>query len=255
MKIYHLLGWLIVFLLGVGWELVARAELISALFLPPLSAVLWTFWMLTLDGTLPANMLESMRNMFIGYGLAVLVAVPLGVFMGYSRAVFNLFDPAIELIRPLPATAVVPLAILFLGIGPAEKIFVVFFTCVRIIMVNAMYGARSVDPVLLETARSYGYSGFRLVRRIILPAAMPQIVTGMRISVPIAIVVIVAAEMLASDKGLGFFISLSQRTYATPEMYSGVVLLCIIGYVLNWLLQMIERRLLAYHHESKQFMR
>src|SRR5665647_2770463 len=92
MKIYHLLGWLIVFLLGVGWELVARAELISALFLPPLSAVLWTFWMLTLDGTLPAHMLESMRNMFIGYGLAVLVAVPLGVFMGYSRAVFNLFD-------------------------------------------------------------------------------------------------------------------------------------------------------------------
>src|SRR5664279_2717077 len=103
MKIYHLLGWLVVILLGVGWELVARAELISPLFLPSLSSVLLTFWRLTLDGTLPAHMLESMKNMFIGYGLAALVAVPLGIFMGHNRGAFNLLDPAIELIRPLPA--------------------------------------------------------------------------------------------------------------------------------------------------------
>jgi len=196
-----------------------------------------------------------MTNMFIGFGLSVLIAVPLGIMMGHSRRVFNLLDPAIELLRPLPATAILPLAILFLGIGSAEKIFIVFFSCVRIIVVNAMYGARSVDLVLLETARSYGYSGFQLVRRIIIPAALPQVMTGIRISVPIAIVVIVAAEMLAGDKGLGFFTGLSQRTYATSEMYSGVFLLCIIGYVLNGLIQIIEGRLLGYHHESKKVVR
>ena len=255
MTIYHALGWLLVIALGATWEYAARAELVSPLFLPPISTIIVTWWKLMADGTLPAHILETMRNMFAGYSLAALLAIPLGIFMGYSRPFFNLSDPTLELIRPLPATAIVPLAILFLGIGTAEKIFVVFFTCARIIVVNAMYGARNIDPLLLETARSYGYSGLRLMWRVVFPAAMPQIVTGLRTSLPIAIVVIIAAEMLASDKGVGFFTSLSQRTYATPEMYAGVLSLCFIGYVLNRVFQTVDGRLMAYHHGSKEITR
>ena len=251
----HAFGWGLLLALVGAWEAIARAGVIEPIFFPPVSVIFATFARLCVSGVIPDNMLASLINMFAGYFLAAVVAVPFGVLLGFNRTMHNLFEPAIELLRPLPATAIIPLAILLLGIGGVEKIFIIFFTCARTMVVNAMYGAQGVDPRLVETARSYGYSGFRLVRRVVFPASLPQIMTGLRVSLAIAIVIIVAAELLGSEKGIGHYTMLMQRTYSTPEMYAGVLSLCILGYILNRLFVAVERRLMGWYAGLKNTMR
>jgi ABC-type nitrate/sulfonate/bicarbonate transport system permease component len=250
----RLFGWgVLVAFVGL-WEAAARGGAVEPIFFPPASAILVTFAKLVANGVIPRHMGASLLNMFAGYFLAAAVAVPFGVLLGYNRALRNLFEPTIELTRPVPASAIIPLAILLLGIGAAEKIFIIFFTCSRTMVVNAMYGAQSVDRRLIETARSYGYSGFRLVRRIVFPASMPQIMTGMRMSLAIAIVIILAAELLGSENGIGYYTMLMQRTYSTPEMYAGVLSLCVLGYVLNRLFVAIEGRAMGWYAGQKDTM-
>ena len=112
---------------------------------------------------------------------------------------------------------------------------------------NAIYGARSVDPRLVETARSYGYTGFRLVRRVVVPCALPQVMTGLRVSLAIAVVVIIGAEILGSESGIGYLSMMFQRGYETPEMYACVVTLCMLGYLLNQAFLWLERRSMGWY--------
>lgn len=244
---YGVLGWGVLVLLAAVWEAIARAKVIEPVFFPAASVILATFGNLLVTGVLPYHIGMSLLNLFSGYVLSALVIVPFGVLLGYHRALYNLFEPIIEFIRPLPTTAIVPLAMLFLGVGAVEKIFLIFFACSRIMIVNAVYGARSADPRLIETARVYGYSGFQLIRRIIFPSAMPHIMTGLRISLAISVIIIIAAEILGSDKGIGYYTILQQRNFSTPEMYAGVLSLCILGYLLNRLFLLVEGTLMAWH--------
>ena len=231
----RVLGWALLASLFLVWEAVAQAHLVSPLFLPTLTDVLF-----------------SLANMLAGYLLAALTAIPIGVMMGYSRRMHNLLEPAVELSRPLPATALIPLAILFLGVGPLESIAILFITCFRTIIVNAIHGARSVDPRLIETARSYGYRDFKLITRVVIPAASPQIMTGMRISLAVGVVVIIATEMMGSEAGIGYFTMVWQRTYATPEVYVGVLSLCLLGYGLHRLFQFGEMRMMGWHRGQSE---
>ena len=235
-------------LLAAAWEAIARAGVFEIVFFPPASVILATFGQLIANGVIPYHIGFSLINMFAGYFLAAAVTIPFGVLLGYHRALYNLFEPIIEFLRPLPTTAIVPLAMLFLGVGYVEKIFLIFFACSRIMIVNAVYGARSADPRLIETARTYGYSGFKVIRRIIFPAATPYIMTGLRISLAISVIVIIAAEMLGSDSGIGYYTIVMQRSFSTPEMYAGVLSLCILGYLLNRLFLLAEGVMMAWHH-------
>lgn len=246
-RVHRALGWVVVLLLAGLWEAVARARIIEPVFFPAASVIVTTFGKLLVTGVLPYHIGASLMNMFAGYFLSALVVVPFGVLLGYHRALYDLFEPVIEALRPLPTTAIVPLAMLFLGVGPVEKIFLIFFACSRIMIVNAVYGARSTDPRLIETARMYGYSGFQLVRRVVFPSATPHIMTGLRISLAISVIVIISAEILGSDKGIGYYTILQQRNFSTPEMYAGVLSLCILGYLLNRLFILMEGRLMGWH--------
>jgi ABC-type nitrate/sulfonate/bicarbonate transport system permease component len=251
----RLLGWVLLAGLALVWELVARAGIYEPLFFPRFTVVVSTFWALTISGEIPSQIAASLKNMFAGYFLAAAVAIPFGVMAGYSRKLFNCAEPTIELIRPLPATAIIPLAMLFLGVGPVEQIFVIFFSCSRIMVVNAIYGARSVDPRLIETARSYGYGGLRLVLRVVLPSALPQIMTGLRISLGIAVIIIIAAELMGSTSGIGFFTMDMQRSYSTAAMYAGVAALCILGYLLSRIFLLVEWQTMGWHRGLKNAVR
>jgi NitT/TauT family transport system permease protein len=243
----RLLGWALVLALILAWEVIARAGIFAQIFFPTAVAILRSLWKLIVSGEIPRQLGASLANMFAGYFLAALVAIPLGIVVGYYERLNKLFGPSIELIRPLPATAIIPLALLLLGTGPVEKIFIVFFACSRTVIVNSIYGARSVDPRLIETARSYGYSGFRLVRRVVVPCALPQVMTGLRVSLAIAVVVIIGAEILGSESGIGYLSMVFQRRYDTPEMYACVVTLCMLGYVLNHVFLRLEHRLMGWY--------
>lgn len=239
------LGFLLVLL--AMWELAARAELVNPLIIPPLSRVLAVFWDLFLSGEMPMQIAVSMKRAAVGYGLAGAVFIPLGLVMGLSRPIHRALEVIVEMLRPIPPPVVIPVALLFFGLEDEMKIFVIFFSCAWPILLNTIDGVRSVDPVLLNTARTFRLPRLKTIRQIVLPAASPQIMTGLRVSLPITLILVVISEMVGSTDGIGYFILDSQRRFRVPQMYAGMVALAVLGYALNQLFNLLHRRLLAWH--------
>ncbi len=234
-------------LLALLWEVVSRNHLISPLYFPPMSKNLIVFYHLTSDGTLPLELSRSFGRIFGGFFLAVAVMVPLGVAMGLFKMVYNLFEPLTELIRPLPPPAIIPIVMLFVGIGEAMKILVIFFACSFPILINTMDGVRSVEPTLVDTAKTFGRNRFEIIFQVILPASLHQIFTGWRVALPIALIVAIVSEMVGAVNGIGRFILVMQRSFNIPEMYAGIFIVAIIGYVLNALLSYLDKTLIGWH--------
>ena len=236
---------LIVLLLGV-WEFVADTKIVHSPSLPPVSAILAQWLHLILNGTLFAQLGPSLGRIAAGYISAVVVGVAIGLAMGYYRTAYNLLEPLTELLRPIPSPAYIPLAIIFLGLGDEMKVFVVFFACIFPILLNTYAGVSAIDPVQLNTGRTFRLSRAQIVRKIVLPAALPSILTGMRISVGLALIVVVIAEMVASNTGIGAFILNAQRFFNVTDMYAGIFTLALLGYALNAAFLYAEARLLRY---------
>lgn len=236
---------LILLLLGL-WEASVRLEWTVSPTWPPVSEVLSTFWTSLLDGTYFAVIGSSLRRLFIGYFLAVALAVSIGLVMGVWRAFYLLAEPLVEFLRPIPSPAYLPMAILFLGIDDVMKVFMVAFAAFFPILLNTVSGVRSVDPVLLETGKTFGYGRWQIITRILLPASASFVLTGMRISLAIALIVTVIAEMVAGNNGIGFYVLNAQRSFLVPEMYAGVIALALVGFALNKLFVLVEHRLLHW---------
>jgi ABC-type nitrate/sulfonate/bicarbonate transport system permease component len=240
-------GLLFLFVLMLGWELIARMELLNPLIIPPLSKIFASFWSLTSSGQIPLQILASMKRAAVGYLLAALIFIPLGVLMGLFDRIHRALEVIIEMLRPIPPPVVIPVAILFFGLEDEMKIFVIFFSCAWPILINTVDGVRAVDPVLLNTARTFGLSQGRIIRRVILPAAAPQIMTGLRVSLPITLILVVISEMVGSTDGIGYFILDSQRRFRVSQMYAGMLSLAILGYLLNQAFNLFHRSLLRWH--------
>ena len=172
--------------------------------------------------------------------------------MGYVRFFYNLLEPITEVLRPIPSPAYLPIVILFLGIDDEMKIFMIAFAIVFPVLLNTYSGVRSVDPIQLQTARTFGVSGRKLLTQIVLPASSPYIFTGMRVSLAVALIVMVISEMVAASSGIGYFILSAQRGFKIRDMFAGVLTLAVLGYVLNRLFLMIENRVLAWHYGYTQ---
>jgi ABC-type nitrate/sulfonate/bicarbonate transport system permease component len=241
------LGFLLLIALGVLWEGVVRLEIVDTPTLPALTSVLLAFWQLLTDGTFASVFLPSLERLFIGYFIACVVAVALGIAMGFNRWIFRLFEPLVEILRPIPSPAYVPMAILFLGIGNQMKIFMVAFASFFPVLLNTISGVMNVDRVLIDTGRTFGLSRMQMITKVVLPSASVYIRTGMRISLAVALIVTVLAEMVTGNDGIGFFILSSQRSFHIAEMYAAVIALAIVGYALNHLFLFIESRLLAWN--------
>ena len=223
---------LIVFLLAL-WEASVRLGWMVSPTWPAFSTVFHTFRENLADGTYLAVIGSSLRRLFIGYFLAVALAVSIGLAMGVWRSFFLLVEPLVEFLRPIPSPAYLPMAILFLGIDDGMKVFMVAFAAFFPILLNTVSGVRSVDPVLLETGKTFGYGRWQIIRKILLPASASFVLTGMRISLAIALIVTVIAEMVAGNSGIGFYVLNAQRSFLVPEMYAGVIALAFVGFGLN----------------------
>ena len=243
-------GLALIALLLVGWELLARSGILATVAFPAFSRVFQALWALVASGEITKLLLPSLERLFIGYLIALALGVIFGVLMGYFRAAYALLEPITEVLRPIPSPAYVPIAILFLGLGNEMKIFTIAFSCFFPILLNTYDGVRSVDPIQINTARTFGKSAAVTLRKVILPAALPQIFTGMRISLAIALIMVVISEMVASVDGIGYFILNAQRSFRVPDMYAGVITLGLLGYALNAIFVRIERRVLRWHIES-----
>ncbi|HEY1362270.1 MAG TPA: ABC transporter permease [Xanthobacteraceae bacterium] len=246
------LGVAFIAILLVLWEIAAASGSMPSLSFPRMSAVLVSWWNLVISGELPRELGDSLWRMFAGYFIGVSLGALLGLLMGYFRFFYNLLEPITEVLRPIPSPAYLPIVILFLGIDDEMKIFMIAFSSLFPVLINTYSGVRSVDPILLQTARTFGVSGRKLVWQIVLPAASPYMFTGMRISLAVALIVMVISEMVAASSGIGYFILSAQRGFKIREMFAGVLTLAAVGYILNRVFVAIENRVLAWHYGYTQ---
>ena len=237
------------FLLGLLalWEAAARMDLTNPLLVPAVSRILSVFWETVFSGQIPAQIAVSMKRAAAGYLLAAAVFIPLGIVMGLWQRAFRALEVIVEMLRPVPPPAMIPVALLFFGLEDGMKIFVIFFSCAWPILLNTIDGVRGIDAVLWNTARTFSLGRVQTIRRIVLPAALPQIMTGLRVSLPIMLILVVISEMVGSTDGIGYFILDSQRRFRVAQMYAGMLALALLGYTLNQLFNLLHRRLLAWH--------
>jgi ABC-type nitrate/sulfonate/bicarbonate transport system permease component len=217
---------------------------------PPVTRILAAWYENIIDGTLIVNLLATLWRQMLGYWLAVVLGISLGLAIGYYRFAYNLLEPLIEVFRPIPGPAYLPVLVLFVGIGNEMKVALVLVASLFPILLNTYGGVRSIDPVQFDTARTLGLTTLQTLREVVLPAASPQILTGMRISLAISLILAILSEMIVSNDGLGYFTLLAERTFKVPDMYAGIFTLAMFGYVLNRLFLLGEARIIRWHQES-----
>jgi ABC-type nitrate/sulfonate/bicarbonate transport system permease component len=234
----------------VGWGVWSSGS--DTYYFPPLTEILETFADTWLFERVGSDVVPSLVRLGLGYAIACLLGVGAGLALGLSWTLRRAFDPIVQFLRAIPPPALLPFGILVMGVGTSMKVFIIAFVCVWPVLLNTIDGVAGVDPVLKDTARVYGIGGRDRVMRILLPAAGPQIFAGMRTSLSLALILMVISEMVASTNGIGYFVLQSQRSFAIPEMWSGILLLGILGYVLNTVFLVVERRVLRWHRGARQ---
>ncbi|MRH27777.1 ABC transporter permease subunit [Microbacterium sp. SYP-A9085] len=189
------------------------------------------------------DVVPTLLRLSIGYLAALGIGIPLSIAIGLSRRLNLLLEPVRDLLRAVPPTTLVPIMIIFAGIGDLMKVIVIFWGCFWAVLLNGIEGVRGVDEVQRDTARTYRVSRWRVTGRVILPAATPKIVAGARQALSIGIIMSVISEMFAASNGIGFNIIQFQNTFAIPEMWTGMLILGVMGIVLNLIFRIVERHM------------
>ena len=232
------------------WELAPRIGLVDKVFLPPFSEVVSAWCALVANGQLAEHVSASLTRAIVGLAIGIVVSVPLGVAIAWYRPVAEFLNPLLELFRNTAALALLPVFILILGIGETSKVALVIYASVFPILLNTISGVRTVDPLLIKSARSLGFSSIALFRKVVLPAAVPTIFTGLRMAAASSILVLIAAEMVGAKAGLGYLITASQLNFQIPNMYAGIVTIALVGVTFNAVLVVIEGRLSGWRHTA-----
>jgi ABC-type nitrate/sulfonate/bicarbonate transport system permease component len=237
-------------LLGVGFIflLLAMLELFDATghgnrtLTPPPTRIAARLAEIVLSGSFIQPLTQTLSLLVLAYAIACPLAIATGVLMGRLQPVHDLLEPLLEMLRPLPKVALLPPLMLLLGIDIGFKVTIVALGVFFPVVVNTIQGARGVDHTLVDCARTFGRGGGALLWRVILPAAAPMILAGMRVGLGLALILVVLAEMLAGTGGLGYLIVDMQRSFRIVDMYAWLVLLALLGYALNAVFVALERR-------------
>jgi sulfonate transport system permease protein len=243
----QLLSWLVPIVLVLVWEALARFGEIPSYILPPPTKVLLAGMALIQDGTLIPDVGISLLRATSGFVIGGAIGFALGIAVGFSRTAGLLLDRTILMLRAIPFLAVLPLVIVWLGIGEGAKIFLVAFGVAFPIYMNTVLGIRQVDPKLVELGRVTGLSTWTLIRRIILPGALPSILNGVRYALATAWLALVVAETIAASSGIGFLAMDAREFLRTDVIVLVIVIYAAIGVAADSLAKLLERRLLAWH--------
>jgi ABC-type nitrate/sulfonate/bicarbonate transport system permease component len=233
-------------ILLVLWELVGQFELIHYYFLPPLSDVLGLFWQMTVTGEMIHHTYLTLRRAMSGLVIAIVLGVPIGVLSARSRIVGWFFNPIIAIGYPVPIIALIPVFILWFGIGDLSKLLLVALGTFWPIAVNARNSTQNVDENLLWSARMMGTSDRKLLWKVIIPISAPGILTGIQIALPISLIITFIFEMVAGGGGLGYLEIRGVRAFNSPQVYAAIFAIMIVGLTLDRALRVVRRRLLAW---------
>jgi ABC-type nitrate/sulfonate/bicarbonate transport system permease component len=236
----------------VAWEAVARSGLVTPFLLPPLSTVLARVWEDTLSGDVALNLGLTLYRALTGFAIAGVAGVVLGILMTRQRWVRWFFDPIISVGFPMPKIAFLPIFMLWLGLYDVSKISMTVFNAIFPVITATMAAAEGVDRQLIWSARSLGASDRQLLREIILPAALPQILTGLQVALPISMIVTIVTEMLMGGQGLGGAMIASSRFADSPGVFAGIVEIAAAGLCLVRGIAVLRRHLLVWHQETRE---
>jgi len=215
---------------------------------PRLSTILVQFKDLWLFSEFGTHVVPSLERIGLGFGIGVAAGIALGIPLGLSNWGHKAAMPHIEYWRAIPPPALLPISIVLLhSIGNEQKVAFIAFFCLFPVLLNTIEGVRGIDPTLVDTARSYGVPALSRIGRLVLPAALPQIVAGMRTSLSLAVITMVLAEYFSSTSGVGYVLLISKNTFQLAPMWAAIVLIGVLGYLLNVLFLLAERRVLAWH--------
>ncbi|HEH1561331.1 TPA: taurine ABC transporter permease TauC [Escherichia coli] len=240
-------------LLTVWWA-VAALQLISPLFLPPPQQVLAKLLTIAgpqgfMDATLWQHLAASLTRILLALLAAVLIGIPVGIAMGLSPTVRGILDPVIELYRPVPPLAYLPLMVIWFGIGETSKILLIYLAIFAPVAMSALAGVKSAQQVRIRAAQSLGASRAQVLWFVILPGALPEILTGLRIGLGVGWSTLVAAELIAATRGLGFKVQSAGEFLATDVVLAGIAVIAIIAFLLELGLRALQRRLTPWHGE------
>lgn len=232
-------------ILALAWEAIARVGLVSQYLLPPFTDVMATLGGM-ITGDLYYHLARSIWRGGLAFAGAVVFGVTAGVMIAWFLPVRIVLNPILRCLYPMPKVALIPLIIIWLGIGDASKVALIFIGCLVPIVMSSYNGARGVDHTLLWTARSLGATEGQLLREVVLPAALPDILNGIRISLALAFILMVAAELVISNDGIGYLIDILGESGDYSGMFAGVVTISAVGFAADRACVAISRRLLAW---------
>ena len=230
--------------------LVVVLALFNPIFLPGPWLVVGSLVELAAKGQLWIHVVATLERVAVGFATGAGLGVVLGLAAGQLRLVRDVVEPVVEMLRPIPPLAVLPLFIVWVGIGEPSKVGFITYATFFPIFLTTVTGVRQIDPLLLRAARSLGARGPRLFLRVILPAALPDILTGLRLGVALAFFVIVISEFIGAEHGLGYLINDGRNFFLVPQMLGAAVVLGLLGYAGNGLVRLLERRLTRWQHPA-----
>ncbi len=245
-----LLRYLPLLLLAICWELAARLELVSNTALPPLTDVVRSWFALLLDGDLIRNSSSSLFRIGAGLGLSIAVGAVLGIAMAWWKPVNILIAPIVEVLYPLPKSALIPVTVIWLGYDDGSKILLIFLGCMVPVTIGAFNGARASEQVLVWSARSMGASKLRVLWDVVVPGAMPELLNGIRTAVALSFILLVSAELIAAQKGFGFLIGSLGAGGSYSAMYAVVLTVAFLGFTADRIYLQITKRTLAWRQTS-----
>jgi NitT/TauT family transport system permease protein len=237
---------LLAFLVGL-WEIASRLHFVDSNYLPPVSTIASKLYELVSSFEIIRHLLISLKRVVLGYLLGSSVGYVLGFLCGYMHRAYSLLELTVEYLRPMPSVALIPIGILFLGMGDELNVAIIGWACSWPVFINTMDGVRSTDCILLNTARTFGLNKARTILKVVVPYSLPFVFTGLRVGLGIAVAVVVITEMVASGNGLGFFIISTSISYRVPEMYAGIVVVGLFGFLLNWIFLRVDGYILNWH--------
>jgi ABC-type nitrate/sulfonate/bicarbonate transport system permease component len=248
---WNSVSWLVVIVLAAAWEGLARSGIVTAFMLPPLSVVLETILHDAQTGDLFANLGLTLYRALAGFAIATAAGIVLGIAIARVGVVRWFFDPIISVGFPMPKIAFLPIVVLWFGFHDVSKIAMVVFDAAFPVLTATIAATHAVERELLWSARSMGASDRQILHEVVLPAALPEVLTGLQVALPIALIVCIVAEMLTGGVGLGGAMITASRFANSPGVFAGIVEIAVVGYLLIKGMTLLRRRLLAWHSESQ----
>ena len=237
-------------LLAIAWEATTRGGLVPAAALPPLDSVAAAWLDLAPGGDLWTNGVASMSRGAAGLGLAILCGSLIGVFMAWYKPIRIAINPIVQFFYPMPKSALIPVMVLWLGFGDASKVATIFIGCLLPITLSAFNGARGTDEILIWSARSLGASRWRVLWEVVVPSALPELLSGVRTALALSFVLLVASELIVARQGFGYLIGILGADGAYEPMFAVVLTVALLGFAADRIYQLFMRRMLQWREQT-----